>query len=230
MTPNDTSYAPPTVWDGYYTRKAQDNDDLNPEGMWAQAWLPLLEAYTLKTVLDLGCGTGGDSIVLARQGYAMTGLDYSQAALERARAKATFAKLDINFVQGDMAARLPFEDNTFDAVVSNVAMHMFDDATTRRIVEEVRRITVPGGFFGFHVNSTEDMPYRALRYPRVRELEPHYWLEAHGQTMHFFDEPYLRSLFAEWKVVHLIHRELRDLQTHQVFKCVWQGIMQKMPV
>lgn len=227
MTPNDSYYAPPAVWDDYYTHKAETNDDLNPEGWWAQAWLPLLEGYELKTLLDLGCGTGGDAIVLAGQGYAMTGLDYSKAALHRAHAKATTAKRDITFVQANMAARLPFETNAFDGVISNVAMHMFDDATTHRIVEEVRRILCPGGLFCFHVNSTDDMPYRALRYQRVQELEPHYWLEAHGQTMHFFDEQALRSLFADWTVLRLVHRELRDFQTDTIFKCVWQGIMQK---
>lgn len=224
---HNTTYAPPTVWDGYYTAKAEANDDLNPEGWWAQAWLPLLAPYPIKTLLDLGCGTGGDSLMMARQGYQMTGLDYSTAALRRAHAKAEAETLNVRFVQGDMAEPLPFEDGAFDGVMSNVAMHMFDDVTTRRIVGEVQRIMAPHGAFCFHLNSTQDMPYRALRYQRVRELEPNYWLEAHGQTMHFFDEGYLRSVFADLKLLHLAHRELRDVQTGEIFKCVWQGIVQK---
>ena len=221
------SYAPPTVWDGYYTSKAENNDDLNPEGMWAQAWLPLLAPYHVKTLLDLGCGTGGDSLVLARRGYQMTGLDYSKTALLRARTKAEAEGAAIQFVQGDMAKPLPFTDGALDGVMSNVAMHMFDDATTRRIVGEVQRIIAPNGLFCFHLNSIEDMPCRALRYQRVREIEPNYWLEAHGQTMHFFDEATLRSVFAGWKMLHLEHRELRDVQTGEIFKCVWQGMVQR---
>jgi ubiquinone/menaquinone biosynthesis C-methylase UbiE len=226
---NKTTYAPPTVWDGYYTTKADHNDDLNPNGMWAQAWLPLLAPYTLNRVLDLGCGTGGDALVLARHRYQVTGLDYSQAALHRAQAKAEAEGLSIRFIQGDMAARLPFEDAHFDVVMSNVALHMFDDATTRQIVGEVKRVVRPNGLLCLHLNSTEDMPYRALRYRQVEELEPNYWREAHGQTMHFFDEPYLRSVLAEWTLLHLEHLPLRDVNTGDIFKCVWRCIAQNVP-
>jgi hypothetical protein len=113
--------------------------------------------------------------------------------------------------------------------MSNVALHMFDDGTTRRIAGEVRRVLIPDGLFFLHVNSTLDMPYRALRYPRERELAPNFWLERHGQTMHFFDEPYLRSVLSGWEVVHLEHRELRDPATGDIFKCVWQCIARNAP-
>ncbi len=219
-------YAPPTVWNHYYSQKAESGADLNPDGIWAQAWLPFLTSYTVTAILDLGCGTGGDSLVLAREGYTLTGIDYSREAVTRATAKAAARGLDINFVQGDMAQPLPFADRTFDMVMSNVALHMFDDATTRRIVAEVQRIVRPTGLFCFNVNSTEDMPYRALRYQRVREIEPNFWLEAHGQTMHFFDEDYCRALFASWSIVSLDPISLQDESTGDIFKCIWRGVLQ----
>lgn len=55
------------------------------------------------TLLDVGCGTGGHSLMLAERGHAVTGVDLSQAMLERALAKASgqrFARAP-RFVQGD---------------------------------------------------------------------------------------------------------------------------------
>jgi ubiquinone/menaquinone biosynthesis C-methylase UbiE len=51
----------------------------------------------------------------------------------------------VDFRQGDMAQPLPYRDASFDAVMSNVAMHMFDDQTSRHILAEMRRVLRPGG-------------------------------------------------------------------------------------
>lgn len=79
---------------------------------------------------DVGCGTGGDAVSLARHGLRVTAMDYSEAALTWARAKAAAAGVAVDFRQADMALPFPFGDEAFDAVMSNVAMHMFDDRTT----------------------------------------------------------------------------------------------------
>jgi hypothetical protein len=82
--------------------------------------------------------------------------------------------------------------------MSNVALHMFDDARTRALFTEVRRIVRPQGLFLFHVNALADRPLRAKRKPPVYELTPNYILEADGQTMHFFSAAYLRQLLTGW--------------------------------
>ena len=115
------------------------------------------------------------------------------------------------FVVADMTQRLPFPDAGFDAVMSNVAMHMFPDGVTRTVFAEVGRLVRPGGLFLFHVNALEDRPLRA-RWRPARELEPDYVAEESGQTMHFFSEAYLRELLAGWQAVRLVpvpipHRE-----------------------
>jgi SAM-dependent methyltransferase len=66
-------------------------------------------------VLDLACGLGYHAIELARRGYEVTGLDWSQQYLEVARKAAQEAGVDVTFVKGDMA-QMTFEGE-FDAVV-----------------------------------------------------------------------------------------------------------------
>ena len=151
--------------------------------------IPLREAG-VRTVLELGCGTGNDAARLAGEGYSVTAIDLSGEAIEQARAR--FGSV-ARFMVADMTQRLPLPDGGFDAVMSNVAMHMFPDHVTRAVFAEVRRLVRLGGLFVFHVNALEDRPLRA-RWQPARELEPDYVAEESGQTMHFFSEAYLREL------------------------------------
>ncbi len=65
-----------------------------------QAWLPPAPA----PLLDIGCGTGSLSVVLARLGYQVVGIDLSPAMLAQAEAKATAQDCSIDFLLMDAAA------------------------------------------------------------------------------------------------------------------------------
>jgi SAM-dependent methyltransferase len=90
-------------------------------------------------VLDVACGTGNASIPAARVGARVTGLDFAPGLLEIARERAADAMVEIEFVEGD-AQELPFEDASFDRVVSTFG-HMFapDHARTAAEMKRVRR-------------------------------------------------------------------------------------------
>jgi SAM-dependent methyltransferase len=60
---------------------------------------------TAPTALDVGCGEGADARWLAAHGWAVTGVDWSDVALDRARAAIRAAGLDATFVQGDATDR-----------------------------------------------------------------------------------------------------------------------------
>jgi SAM-dependent methyltransferase len=74
----------------------------------------------IKTVLDLGCGTGGHALVLAKRGYEVVGIDRAENMLTAARSKAENAGLKIDFQQSSIQ---DLELNTtFDAVISMFAV------------------------------------------------------------------------------------------------------------
>ena len=210
-------------WDEFYRRKLDSGDDLDWAGEWTRPFLAPLREAGLRTVLELGCGTGNDAARLAAEGYAVTAVDLSGEAIGRARAR--FGPL-ATFLVADVTRPLPFPDGAFDAVMSNVAVHMFRDDVTRAVFAQVGRLVRPDGLFVFHVNSLEDRPLRARALP-ARELEPDYVAEESGQTMHFFSEAYLRELLAGWQQVQLVPVLVPHRKTGEPFKHVWRGIARR---
>jgi demethylmenaquinone methyltransferase/2-methoxy-6-polyprenyl-1,4-benzoquinol methylase len=92
-------------------------------------------------VLDACCGTGDLALAAARAGGRVTGIDFSQRMLERARRKAP----GLTWLQGDAMA-VPFEDGSFDAVTIGFGLRNLEDE--RRGLAELRRVLVPGGRLG----------------------------------------------------------------------------------
>jgi SAM-dependent methyltransferase len=91
-------------------------------------------------VLDVACGTGNAARPAARAGARVTALDLVPKLLEHGRAKAAAESLEIDWLEGD-AERLPFEDGSFDRVVSTFG-HMFaprHEQTAREMARVCRR-------------------------------------------------------------------------------------------
>jgi len=96
-------------------------------------------------VLDLGAGTGLVTLALAPLAASLTALDISRHMLERLNAHAAAEGIaNVDLVAGDMRS-LPFDDETFDVVVSNYAFHHLDDPGKELSLSEARRVLVPGG-------------------------------------------------------------------------------------
>jgi demethylmenaquinone methyltransferase/2-methoxy-6-polyprenyl-1,4-benzoquinol methylase len=89
-------------------------------------------------VLDACCGTGDLAVAALEAGATVTGLDFSERMLERARHKSD----EIEWVQGD-AEKLPFEDASFDA--ATVGFGVRNLADLERGLAELRRVLRPGG-------------------------------------------------------------------------------------
>lgn len=113
----------PNPWDA----EAASFDDQPDHGLkdpavreaWADLLLPLMPAGTAK-VVDLGCGTGSLSLLLAEAGHDVCGIDSSAAMLDVARKKA-----DIDFREGDAAD--PPTTETYDVVLARHVLWAMPD-------------------------------------------------------------------------------------------------------
>lgn len=74
----------------------------------------------ISSILDLGCGSGGHSVILSDRGYKIVGVDKSPHMIKRAKEKAKSKNLDCTFLEHDIRY---FKTNTkFDAVISMFAV------------------------------------------------------------------------------------------------------------
>jgi ubiquinone/menaquinone biosynthesis C-methylase UbiE len=110
----------------------------------------VLEPFPIagKDVLDLGCGSGGITLHIARRfsPRSITGLDVEKPVIREATRRADDAGLSdrVHFVQAP-PGRLPFEDASFDVVFSKDAMVHIPDKDA--IFAEIFRVLRPGGIF-----------------------------------------------------------------------------------
>jgi SAM-dependent methyltransferase len=93
-------------------------------------------------VLDVAAGSGNATIAAARCGCDVVGIDYVPALLDRARRRAEAEGLPVELMEADAEA-LPFEDASFDAVISVVGVMFAPDQ--ERAAAELLRVCRPGG-------------------------------------------------------------------------------------
>jgi ubiquinone/menaquinone biosynthesis C-methylase UbiE len=99
-----------------------------------------LRAHPARRILDVGCGTGDLTarVQLDLNAELVAGCDFSAGMLEQAAARTRL----VSWLQAD-ATRLPFNDGSFEAVVSTEAFHWFPDPDAA--LREFRRVLGPGG-------------------------------------------------------------------------------------
>jgi SAM-dependent methyltransferase len=96
------------------------------------------------SVLDAGCGTGENALCFAGRGCAVTGIDFIEEAIHRARRKAAERGLPATFLVED-ALTLRDWPERFDHVIDSGLFHVFDDQDRRRYVEGLATVLPPGG-------------------------------------------------------------------------------------
>lgn len=187
---------------------------------WERAWSAAKKPYTqlpdlpylaemaekltqagCQTVLDLGCGSGWLAVFLARAGFAVTGVDVVEHALDLARQWVEMEQLSAVFQCADIV-KLPFPDSTFDACVANSIFEHLNHDLAVKCLAETRRVLKPGGlFFGcFDLVGTGPGEYYKL------DDGSHIYTDKsrQGMLLRCFNDDELKQLFADWQLDSLV--------------------------
>ena len=152
-----------------------------------------------RRVLDLGSGTGRHTVLLARHGFYVYGLDASAAGLDLTRAWLGQEGLTATLALGDVYAPLPYPSAFFDGVLSVQVIHHARLSVIEQAVSEIERVLQPGGLVFVTVASLMNQA------EQFEEIEPNTYLPLDGPEKglphHFFSEAELRQTFAHFEVL-----------------------------
>lgn len=134
------------------------------------------------SILDLACGLGRHSIEFANRGMNVTGLDYSQEYVRRARHEVKVAKLEskVKIVQGDMRDLSRFDPHQFDMVVSLFNSFGYFDKRSDdfKVLYEIARVVKPGGVLVLNTLNRAGVESRLCEVPTLMNLDGFYfWKE-----------------------------------------------------
>jgi len=148
-------------WDGNaeaWTKLARAGYDIYRDGLNTPAFLAMLPDVDGLAGLDIGCGEGHNTRLLAKRGARMTGIDISAVFVRYANEEEKAHPLGIRYKVAS-AVDLPFGAESFD--FATACMSLMDIPETGLVLAEVLRVLRPGGFFQFSItHPCFDTPHR----------------------------------------------------------------------
>jgi len=188
-------------WDDFYQSYA---DKTEPEIELVRL-VSTLKKMNIVNVLDVGCGTGRNSIYLAQQGFRVYGIDISKMAIQIA--KKNSIGLPIEYFIGQQT-RLPFQNNSIDFILANHSLEYLKSDDILRTVREFDRVLKNKKPIFLKVDSKE---YNYQRLPLNLENLAHVLFCIKNKIpIHFFSERELRCLFDNYDIKKLEHIEVDE--------------------
>ena len=182
-------------------------------------WLDTFEAVIdgcETPVIDLGCGSGNDTLYLIERGKRVIACDYAQNAIRNIKKNFPEIEKPVCF---DMTEGLTYDENVTDLVICDLSLHYFTEHRTFAILDEIKRVLRPGGMLLFRVNSVRDVNHGA---GKGREIEHHLYEMEDGGYKRFFDGHDIETFWGDWDQVFL-REEVMD--RYELEKVLWKGAM-----
>ncbi|HTJ79479.1 MAG TPA: class I SAM-dependent methyltransferase [Rariglobus sp.] len=138
-------------WNGNaeaWSKLARAGHDIFRDHLNTPAFFELLPPVSGLSGLDIGCGEGHNTRMLARRGAKMTAIDIAATFIRHARAEEARASLGITYQEAS-AVELPFAEGAFAFATAFMSLH--DIPETKRVLAEAFRVIAPGGFLQFSI-------------------------------------------------------------------------------
>lgn len=151
---------------------------------WLDKYLSIL--HRSNCIIDLGCGSGVDTIELSKHNIRVLSCDISNSALLQLKKHLPDAEvLCFNMAQG-----LPFESESIDVIISDLSLHYFDLQTTKKIGLDIYRVLRSKGMLLSRVNSIDEYIFQQ----NDTKLEENYYFTK-GYNRRYFSIEDINEIF-----------------------------------
>jgi len=161
-------------WSGTY-----DSDENLTRDLDQRVTMELLGTLQFGSILEIGCGTGKNTVFLAKIGSLVHAVDFSQGMIAKAKEKVQAD--NVHFSPMDITQRWEFEDQTFDLVVCNLVLEHIEDLAF--VFSEATRMLQPNGYFFIN----ELHPFRQYDGKKARFLRNEEKIEVDAFIHHVSD-------------------------------------------
>ena len=201
-------------WNNIYESKKEKKPIYD---LWLDNYKYILDKSKEQSIIDLGCGAGGDSLYLMERGYKVIACDDSEEALCIINKYLPI----VEAMKIDISKTLPFEDESIEVIIADLSLHYFNDDTTKIIVKEIKRVLKSNGYLIARVNSVNDINYGA---GSGEEIEKNFYLTQSGHKR-FFDREDIEYYFGEYEINHC---EEERIMRYGNEKKTWEFVVIKL--
>ncbi len=151
----------------------------------------IIKSKRLKTLLDLGCGDGRDSVYFFNKGLKVTAVDFSLSGIKKLKSQNP----KINCILADIR-KMKLKANSFDVIYAHLSLHYFDDKTTNKIFNNLYHTLKKKGLIFIKCKSVDD-----TLFGEGEKISENMYKKGH--TRHFFSKEYMREKLKKFKVIKI---------------------------
>lgn len=180
-------------------------------------------------VLDLGCGTGKNSIFLAERGCIVTGIELSETAVRIATERVKNVDFTIELIQGDIGTKWPLQNNSFDLLLDVVSSNSLSENEREICMGESLRVLQPGGYMFVKALSLDgDKNARKLLEKFPGKEKDTYVMPKIGITERVWSREDIESLYKDFKILRIERKSSYTIFDGKPFKrFFWLLYLQK---
>lgn len=166
------------------------------------------------SILDLGCGSGNNSLYLINRGKKVYAADQSENAISNIRKNfPEIAEASIlNMLDG-----IDYPEHLFGIVVADLSLHYFTTDENRRILQDIKKILKPDGHILIRVNSIHDVNHGA---GSGEEIEHHFYRTDDGMFKRFFDEEDIKTIFSDFNIFFCEEQQMMRYKREKIVYCI----------
>lgn len=197
-------------WDSIH--KNFRKEDMKTDG-WLEPFVSIITKCETP-ILDLGCGSGNDTLYFAEKGKKVIACDQSAVAIDNIQKNIpdVYETRCFNMLEG-----FEFADGSFDIICADLCLHYFREKDMKNILSEIKRMLTPNGHVFVRVNSINDVNYGA---GEGEEVEPHLYRTRDGMLKRFFDEEDMYRFFSDFQIVFLEEQKMYRYQMEKMVYCI----------